>query len=389
MKLHWRQNLYVLKISNFADEIYEGIDPLIPETAPTAEKGQMGSDGTGQSLQPSRSPAASGNQKVGSQKPASSTEANERSKSRQDDERSRKSQRVSVSPELGLEQWKDKTVPRQPKPQHVVLGMPLIPTGAKFTKDDRTFSIYNTCNVDTTIQILYYLNTYTSAGQSFFQNFLQSNQFSGSLRRIFETIDNENFDDARIEWIESVVGQELVCDDVSIYGSESENGTSKFSYWLKCVKRTRKCVSKDCGKQTARMTSLTEIKGYSPDDILDKLHKGELLENWCTQCRQACRITYECTYMPDILVYTCDGMVTEGGKTTNRAMERDLPMLQNIFGTEYEVVAYTLYTRSHFYAVVVADGVRYTVDGQKSAVEHRSKLSNAHSVSSVWLSRKY
>lgn len=270
------------------------------------------------------------------------------------------------SPEMQSEIWGEARPPPKPKNRPAVLEMPVIPTGASYAADGKTYSISNTCNVDTTLQILYFLYTYNPVGRMFLQARLNKCPFSTVVGKVLSCIENYDFGQARFIWITSVIGQNLD-ENSSIYGSESRNGTSLLAPWTKVIERKRCCLNAGCRRMTQKLVTCTDIIGFSPANILSKLNKGEVMEQWCNKFKADCNITYSVKAAPDVLVYTCTGRVTENHTTTNIARERSLALRQKVFGTDYEVAAYTLYTGNH-YAVVLADGKKFVVNVAESKV---------------------
>jgi len=64
--------------------------------------------------------------------------------------------------------------------------------------------------------------------------------------------------------------------------------------------------------------------------------------------------------------------------------EDDLKEIVFVKGSEYKLLAYTMYTNSHFYAVILHEDGKVKADGLSVGFRNHKPEKN-HSVSSIWI----
>ena len=264
--------------------------------------------------------------------------------------------------------------------------MPLLPLGGPVKVGSKVYTLDSTCNIDCTMQILYYLNEYTEIGRQYFLS--KSDKFASVLQDIFTMMKNLNLSSARVCWIQQVLGLKIQ-GSMSMFGAERDQGVAGIKKWLKCLTKKTICREMYCPSASEAPKMLNTIDEFPVNSEMFLSWFKEGKEMSCHICHSAGAIVrYSFVGEPPrVFAYVCNGQWPSQGKTVIKARESDLKRKQIIGGTEYTVQAYTMFTGNHFYAVFLTSEGRFTYDNSKSPLQINSRhtLSETDSVNSVWL----
>ena len=111
--------------------------------------------------------------------------------------------------------------------------MALIPLGGKFYYENREVYFWDTCNIDCTIQIIFYLYRFTDKGRQFFA--LKNDDLGQKIKRIFSHMEKKEVQLARLIWVREILG--IQEQRRSLEGEERDQGFSAFkkSFGAVCV----------------------------------------------------------------------------------------------------------------------------------------------------------
>ncbi|CAG7728656.1 unnamed protein product [Allacma fusca] len=120
---------------------------------------------------------------------------------------------MGKTPENDVAEWVKRRVRRcsnvGPK-----IGSMAVPFGGTFTVVVKMNTTSNTCNTYCTLQIVYFLFTYTNTGKTFF-----SRQLNISWELIDTKLNDQNFDSAKNGWLLAMIGN-IPPECVNLYGNE-------------------------------------------------------------------------------------------------------------------------------------------------------------------------
>ena len=268
--------------------------------------------------------------------------------------------------------------------QSFAINMPLIPLGGPAKVGSNVYILSDTCNMDCTLQIMFYLNEYTSKGQQYFSS--KSDPLAANIQEIFLMMRNFKVQAARAFWMQRVLGKPIQKSQ-SVFGEERDNGIGGLKMWLNYIRKRTVCRDADCPSsvQEPKVTSPVDEFPLNPEQFLAWFREGK--EVSCHTCHAGGALAkyYFDPEPPLLLVYICNSR----WQTKVHAHEGDLQRNQIVGGYEYTVQAYTLYTGDHFYAVFWTNDGRYVYDGKTSPlkIKPRTVLSKDDGVHSVWLLR--
>jgi len=184
---------------------------------------------------------------------------------------------------------------------------------------------------------------------------------------------------------------------MNLFGTDFDNFFSQLKPWTEVIRR-RRCLRKECPLYVDQFTnqslsmayttvSTIDLDAATMTQILEKLNK-ERKEFHCSECRGNCmeRYSFPNDCSPNLLILPISGMMTEKTGSKVIAKEEDLKEITFVKGVEYQLVAYTMYTGSHFYAVILNNGEKVKADGLSVGFK-KHKPDENHSVSSIWLAK--
>ncbi|CAG7820364.1 unnamed protein product [Allacma fusca] len=288
------------------------------------------------------------------------------------------------SPEKTKDVWKPKNHPKVHKPimTSPLDSMPLIPWGNQYPLDGETLIMINTCAADCTIQILYFLYTYTHIGKTFINK--KNDYLATCLLNVFNHMNNWRFDDARLVWVEKILKQPIN-DLLNLWSGERASGTKAVKDWMQIVTKTTKCSNDFCPNFEEQISIISPLNLFPTTPHLISQWFDEGIEQQCATCLSSQKTRFALPNAADVIVYTCNSRWGNKFHST----EEDLAQEQIINNKVYSVVAYTLYTGSHYYAVLWHQNKRYTYDDRSKPLllQKRTQVSS-DGISSVWLTLK-
>jgi len=137
------------------------------------------------------------------------------------------------------ESWRN-LKPRAPHPGKKVLSVlhaiPIIPWGGGVTYNSKSYNIFNTCNLDNQMQILYMLYKLFSTCASYIQKFATTgSEVAGELLRSFDLLNKKKFNDCRTSIFVNVMNTSLAqLRTGDMYGSE-QSFLDKISFLVTCL----------------------------------------------------------------------------------------------------------------------------------------------------------
>lgn len=264
-------------------------------------------------------------------------------------------------------------------------GMPLIPLGGTFYFRNTQITLTDTCNIDCTLQIIFYLFRYTDKGRKFFQE--KTDDLGNTVKRIFSLMEQNKVQLARLTWIRIVL--RIKGNDLNLRGAERKQGVGGLSPWLRYLLKTLKCSQEDCPSQERdpTVTSAVDEHPTNPEQFMSWFGTGK--DSNCSVCHSKAVEIFKFNGDPQALIaYTLDSRWETNKGVKVYAPETKLQKIQIIGGVQYTVVAYTIYTGSHFYAVIWDKNCRYTYDSQDSPLQIVPRKDiTSYPVHTVWLLR--
>ena len=297
-----------------------------------------------------------------------------------------------MSPELQVSEW-DKKRPRtengmQIQKQSFGLNMPLMPLGGPAKVGSNVYILSDTCNIDCTLQIIFYLNEYTTKGKQYFSS--KSGPLAANIQEVITMMRNYRMQGARVFWIQRVLGK-AIQKSQSMLGEERNNGVGGLKIWLNYIRKQTVCRDTCCPSSVREERVSNPVDEYPlhPEMFLAWFRDGREIS--CDVCHSGGAIMkYSFDSEPPLLlIYICNSRWQTKQGTTIHAHESDLKRNQVVGGYDHTVQAYSMYTGDHFYVVFWTNDGRFTYDGKLSPlkISSRTVLSKDHAVHSLWLLR--
>lgn len=288
--------------------------------------------------------------------------------------------------------------------------MPLVPWGG--LTEDTGIQLINTCNIDTTLQILVGLTVMFPDINEWLELAAYSVDIKSvdgdakKLKKQFYGVFTSarharyrKFDAAKTIWINDVMQEDLMgkADPGNMENCEYNAGFQYVAQLIP-VRKRHLCQSGDCelmqdnsfapreGGRKWRLENSTmkDVLFLSPDKTENAFEFAIRYDSKCA-CGNPRTLQHELSNKDDpLLMYALLPDPTVGFN------ERDLPREQTFHGTKYTVFAFKIqdkYTMPHFVAEFCVDGKKIVYDGKKNGSYVESK-SGGQNVTSVWLVKK-
>ncbi|CAL8088215.1 unnamed protein product [Orchesella dallaii] len=288
--------------------------------------------------------------------------------------------------------------------------IPLVPWGREYVTSEIRVKLYNTCSIDTTLQILVGLYRQYLPFGKFLSARSEFDAISAAVKKTVEALIDNDVNAAKTTWIYEVlkidVAGKSVNGHLNCEASEERNGYGKLQEWMQlqryvicCNKRCSQFVNldkKDWNKSVFVKTQVIdtkEVQEFEPEHMLRRLNETTDYTLHCPVCHQKLSQRLKILGNPCFFFYILESYYDKDFPETR------LPLTQKIQNKTYKVFAYTIIRGQkgptygdnkrpgipHFSTVFIHEKKRVVFDGLMDKPYISSKTNPDWKVTSVWL----
>jgi len=281
---------------------------------------------------------------------------------------------------------------REQLPRRTPLGnIPFVKWGGSIRDGQNEITLLNTCSIDAGLQVLAFLFNVNVKARMFIEKNLSENKGKNwYIKRSLDALMERDSSGCKKIWIENVMQLDLK-NNMDVYGTEENNFLEHIGFFVP-LKKVRACTHSVCrlynpeGSKNlsgVEIVDVLSIRGSTVTAALKLLNEKTLMPH-CRECLEPCTESFSFIgAKPDLLFLCIHGMMRYNEKLQVIAEETSLKSVISVQGTEYTLMAYTMFTGHHFYCVLCSENKKIRGDGLKgNFVSHKN--TKGHSVSSVW-----